>query len=251
MNPAVKFGLAAAAVLVIALAGYNLLPGVFGPGGPSLAPTLEPTTASTTGPTASPVSSRPPIVQPGVVAPGTYTIVSDSNTLFAITVPAGWSYDGGALSKGDAFFGNGVAFAPWIVTHVYGDSCNWDGTLREAGSKDELVALLRSVKPFRNPEGPDTLLGSAPDGYPAAFLQFSLAADADISGCDEGFARLWADVGGSESGGMPIHVGHTINVWVLETNGKPTAMVAIQNDDSEPAAITELLQMVASIRIPG
>ena len=54
MVSAYKAALAAAAVLVVAVVGYNLLPGVSGPGAPTTAPTAQPTVAPSPSPAATP-----------------------------------------------------------------------------------------------------------------------------------------------------------------------------------------------------
>jgi len=245
MNRFSLAALAAAAIVAVGVLAYNFRP---------TTNSAAPTTIAT--PSASPVLSPSPLaslaarIQNGSVTPGTYSVASDSNTVFTVDVAAGWSYDGGALSKGDPWFGNGVSFAPWIVTHVYGDSCHWQGTLQEAGTRDELVGLLRAIKPFRNLDAPDTIVGRAPYGFLTAAVTYSLEPEADLADCDESFVRLWPDTGGAEDGGIPLHPGMTINAYVVETDGKSTVFVAIQNADSDPEAIAELHELVGSIQQP-
>lgn len=247
MNSYARIAIAAAAVIVVAVVGYSLLPGNNNLGSLSTpTPTLTPTIA----PTASPIPSAVPSMPTGLVPAGTYAISSFSNARFAVTVPEGWTYEGGWLSKGDVWEGNGVVFTPFIVTHVYLDACKWKGTLREAASRDTLVSFLGAQKPFRI-DPVETLVGSPPNGYPAARLVFEVAADADFSGCDDAFMRLWPGPGPDETSGLPIHVGQTTTVYVVEVDGKTTALVSVSNADSDPAAVEELAAIMRSIRIPG
>jgi hypothetical protein len=80
MNNALRVGLAAAAVVIIAVIAINLLPGSPAPGGqPTLSATPEPT--ATPEPSASPPASAPPLTQ------------SFTSTLhgYSVSYPEGWS----------------------------------------------------------------------------------------------------------------------------------------------------------------
>lgn len=89
-----------AAALVVAVVGYNLLPGTAGPGAPTAAPTIAPTAQPTTAPTAAPtVSARwPTWFTPAAIADangaGILTAGSHATRTFSpgftFTVPDGW-----------------------------------------------------------------------------------------------------------------------------------------------------------------
>lgn len=80
MNNARRGAIAAAAVLVLAVIGYNLLPRSGGVGG-----------QSTPVPTATPTPTNPPVLAPGSLA-GRYT-VGELQSRVTAQVPAGWSTD--------------------------------------------------------------------------------------------------------------------------------------------------------------
>lgn len=102
MSPALKYGAAAAAVLVIALVGYNLLPrlGVGGPGPTptaSPAPTRAPSPGASVAPTTSAATGGPQSAcdEAGATCAGKLTAGVVSSNAFqpklTFTVPAGWN----------------------------------------------------------------------------------------------------------------------------------------------------------------
>ena len=78
-----------------------------------------------------------------------------------------------------------------VVSHIFRDSCHWKGTLRQTTSVAEVVEALTEQTGHRSTEPSATTFG----GRPATRTEFSLPADADLSGCDEHYARLWPDAG--------------------------------------------------------
>lgn len=91
MNPMLKYGAAAAAVLVIAVVGYNLLPRSSNNVGPGASPTAAPT------PTASAVGTAPAAAcaEAGAACAGPLTAGANSSIAFqpklTFTVPDGWT----------------------------------------------------------------------------------------------------------------------------------------------------------------
>lgn len=101
MSPLLKYGAAAAAVLVIAIVGYSLLPRTSGPGVPTTAPTpsAQPTAAVTAAPSASanfPTWYTGESNGAGILAAGSQTTKSFVPR-FTFTVPQGW------VNSGDEF----------------------------------------------------------------------------------------------------------------------------------------------------
>lgn len=237
MNKALTFGAAAAAFVAVAVIGINLFGGQ-GIGGPGLAdpPPGDP----------SPTPTAVPVLGGGRIEPGTYRINNRAFTRkdLTLTLREGWSHESNYVSKGDVFDGNGVTLATWLVSHVYADSCQWDGTLREVVSAAELTTALAEQTGHETSGPTDVTLG----GYPATRLDFSLAADFDASACDSEFVRLWPDVGPNENYGLPIFAGQTTTVYVVDLDGEPMLVIAIKTDDSSTADVAELEQVVASIR---
>jgi len=242
-----RFGIAAAAVLILAFIGYQFLPGMANGGpssstspSPSVAPTLETT------PIPFPTTS-------GDLAAGSYHM-SDSHAGIpvglAFTVPDGWRAD-----VADSFVRKGsddatsLVFAPWSITHVYADACHWQGTLEAVGpTADDLATALEAIGGVVWSDRSEPPGHSNIDSYTAIGLSFAVPSDFDASGCDQGIVRLWADTGGSEGGGWLIHPGQTVDVYVVDAGGTPVALVATSNSSNEAADINELTQIVRSVR---
>jgi hypothetical protein len=96
VNGTVKIAAALAAVLVVAVVGYNLLPGTTGPGAPTTAPTptAQPTTAATAAPSVSALfpewwESDGAPTGAGILAPGSHSTHAFMPA-FTFTVPDGW-----------------------------------------------------------------------------------------------------------------------------------------------------------------
>jgi len=240
MNTLAKAAIAAAAVIALAVVGYSMLPGpsVGGPG---------PTPTPTVSPVPSP-SPTPATLANGSLTPGTYRVATGQFTLkpFVVTVPEGWSHsvgDGNFISKGDPWDANGVTFATWLISHVYADSCQWEGTLAEATSPAALVTAL-STQTGHQTSGPTrvTLAGNQ-----ATRLDFSLAGDFDVTTCDNEFVRLWPDAGPNENFGLPIYPGQSTTVYVLDFDGSAMVVVAIRNEDSPATDAAELEAIVESL----
>ena len=176
MNSFAKLLIAAAAVVVIAIVGINLLPKTGGDVGvgPIASPSPSPSPSASSPPVPSPSAS---IVFPpaGALAAGRHTLTEDG-TKFSIQVPDGWSSsglgcsgcattDGGWLTRGPEGSGDPESvWAPvWNVDGVVADPCT-----RKAGplaqTATELADAVASL--------PGTDLVTAPEhvtvgGYPA------------------------------------------------------------------------------------
>jgi hypothetical protein len=231
---AFRYGLAAVAVVVIALLGITFLP--FSNIGDRPAPTASQI------PSPSPT---PSVMPAGNLEPGTYTVRVGSFTRrsFTVTVPAGWSHEDNFVAKGNVWDGNGVTFATWIVSHIYTDSCQHEGSLRQVGSAELADALAEQTG--HETSGPtDVTLG----GYPATRLEFSVSADFDASACDGSLIRLWPDAGPNENYGLPIYPGQTTTVYVVDLAGEAMLVVAVRKEGSSASDVAELQKIVDSIR---
>jgi hypothetical protein len=151
--------------------------------------------------------------------------------------------DGNFISKGDPWDANGVTFATWLISHVYADSCQWEGTLAEATSPAALVTAL-STQTGHQTSGPTPLTLA---GTQATRFDFSLAGDFDVSACDSEFVRLWPDAGPNENFGLPIYPGQTTTSYVLDFDGSTMVVVAIRNEDSPATDAAELEAIVESL----
>jgi len=150
---------------------------------------------------------------PGLLRPGSY----DSGIGFKwfhliFTVPTGWSWDGQALSKGDA----AIYFATSPVL-VYSDPCHWDRPQHPSpgiytpGSIESVAAAL-AAQPMRHATGPSVIPSSlagdtrgGPEAYERAWLwkrstarsvdaiqvRLTVPSNLDLSRCDHGQYRTW------------------------------------------------------------
>jgi hypothetical protein len=235
----VRLAIAAAAVVIVAVFGYNLLPGTGNIGGP---PTPIPS------PTPTPSPSPPPILPNSSDIPaGTYSVMTFTNAPLTLTLPAGWGHnrrDGNFIAKGDVFESNGVTLATWQVSHVYRDACQHEGNLREAATPEAIVTALTEQAGHQTSAATDVVFG----GLPATRIEFSVDAAFDVATCDQGLIRLWPDAGPNESFGLPIYPGQTTTIYVVDHGDTATLVVGIRNDDSVPGDVAELDGVLASVQ---
>jgi len=245
MSAFAKFAVAAAAVLAVALVGYNLL----APGGASDIGGVAPSSPPSPSPT---VSS----VQDGDLDPGTYR--SEISGGLTFTVPTGWTgstnqfvthkgeTDAGTLGRTGHGFDSpsGVTLTVWELTHVYADSCDWMGTLVEAGTPAALAEALAAQRGHETAGPTELTLG----GYPATRFEFSIPSSFKTSDCYSDFIRLWPGPGPNEDAGLPISPGQTTTVYVVDVEGKGRVVGAIQRPESSAEDVAELDAVVQSLQ---
>jgi len=192
MNPAFKYALAAAAVVVIAVAGYSLLPRTGPPVGASQAPTSAPTPSPS--PALEPRSSPVPVTvrpfRPGTltnfcpapsVDPDCVEDPRDDSITMTYMVPEGWnptdgsaSIDGNAPPDGAAF---GFARGSWMWSQPCTPTDTDDPDIRVGPSVDDFVTALVD-HPLLDVTTPvDVTLA----GYSGKYVD--LQVPADISAC--------------------------------------------------------------------
>jgi hypothetical protein len=232
MNNTFRLGIAAVAVVVLALTAYSLLPK--GPG-QSGAQSPAPSTSGTPAPLPS-----------GSMAAGTYLVSDPTLTLipYTLTVPAGWTGGGGA-SNGASFGGTGVALTTWPLTHVYADPCHWSGSLVAVPTRAAAVAAFKAQTSVVHDTPVETTIG----GLPATKLTISLAKGFDLVACGVNpIVRLWPDPGPDESGGWGLIPGQSTTVYVIQAGNRVMVLMTVQHQDSNPADVAALQQILASVR---
>jgi hypothetical protein len=235
-----RLAVAGAAVMVMVLVGLQFIPSTPGPGGPSVEPSLPPSPSPATPSPSQGVRALPD----GSLAPGAYRVTGNTSRALTLTVPAGWTHvDGNFVTKGDPWGANGVALATWPVSHIYADSCRWEGTLVPVTSAASIVAALAAQAGHATSETTAVTIG----GQPATRLEFSLGAAFDVAACDRGIVRLWPDAGPREEYGLPIYPGQSTVVLVVDHGSSATLLVSIRNDDSPAADVAELQAVLDSI----
>lgn len=245
MNSYARIAIAAAAVVVVAVVGYSLLPGTGGVGGK---PTAVPTVAST--PTATSTALGPP--PNGPITPGTYAWSWPGGQL-ALDVPSGWtSFEGGlGIAKGrDA--APAVELANWFpangfeVTHVYADACRSEGQLKAVGpAVADLVAALDNQLSTDATLSNASLAGAAPkriDLVPVAGLDRATCRH----GAD-GPVQIWANP--AETNFFALAPGYSGFAYVVDVRGARLVVTGDFSANATQADIAEVDAIVASFRI--
>jgi hypothetical protein len=158
MNTYAKYALAAAAVVVVAIIGYNLLPGTGGVGHPTVTPSPNPAASQASPPMleqASPAACGPIASALNCLAPRTYSLTGNVwPAEITLDVPAGWfewlpytnrdAYDALLVDAGtNGNSGWGLVFS--VVDAVAKDPCDpAKGSYgrAEIGTVDKLVAAM-------------------------------------------------------------------------------------------------------------
>jgi hypothetical protein len=257
MNNPLKFAIAAAAVVVVALVAINLLPRSGGVGVPGPSQTSSPTQ---TPPTPIPSPTQPTVNAVGSFAPGTTYTIDDTCCVgpsrMTFTVPAtGWSaFDPMFVGKnvaggGDVF---DLYFSPHLVANVYTGGCHWLGTAltpRLGPTVDDLAtALLAQAGPGASPPIPVTV-----GGHPGKKVELSIPQDLDVTTCDSDgdftlFGR-WLPAGQSY-GAAPWTYGNGQHnsVYIIDVDGTRQVIDTMYLPGTSTADRAEIDEIVASIR---
>ena len=247
MSNFARIGIAAAAVLVIAVIGVNLLPGQ----GPGVGQAPGPSPTATASPSPSPVALRLPFS--GDLGAGTYYIEDRSITnaeRFTFTVPDGWTTDSDTQIRKHAEEPGEVWLTPWVLTHIFSDACQWEDTrqsLLDAGETvDELVSLLVDQEGRQASAPTEVMLG----GFPATRIELTVPADLDTATCTNGNLRYWPGAGPDMSSGLCCNPpGNTDVLYVVDVDGNRLVVVARHYPDSSMEDRAELQAIVDSIEI--
>jgi hypothetical protein len=185
MNTNVKIAAALAAVLVVAVLGYNLLPGgSTRVGGPAPSPSATPTATPTSTPVALPE---------GLLTGGRYRIrpLDASSSLSIVAdIPAGWqAFDGVNLISPGETENTGILIAFTVTDGLFSDPCHWDlegtgsserGDVVVGPTVDNLVAALKANKSYPSSAATPITLGR----FKGQELELQLPGDDVIRRCD-------------------------------------------------------------------
>ena len=229
MNPFLKVGAAIAAVVLVAVIGYSLLPARQGIGLPAPSPSPTPT---------------PTLLPSGSLAAGAYLdhpIEGEPAFAMTFTVPDGWTgFPSNALiGPGGTSAPEGIGMAFLLADGVHADPCHWDhlgtGQLDQPGdvavgpSVDDLVAALRADSAYTSSAPTNTTVG----GYPARDLVLEVPSDIDLSTCDAGTYWFWGTPRG-ESGIYAQGPGNRWHLRIVDVAGR-RLIVAINDYAGTPA----------------
>ena len=247
MNSAYKFALAAAAVLVVAVVGYNLLPGVSGPGAPTTAPTVQPTVAPTVAPSPSPAAT------PRLTTVTTTPFVGDDPPeddaiAFTFQYPDGWEGDGDdsfvglrdGLVSDDAWaallFARGYSLYSEPCRPTDGIGLADDADIEVGPTAAEFVTAL-DTHPLLDVTTPVDVTVA---GYSGKYLV--LSAPADISGCVR-YRPIGGDTIYAQGPAMRWHL------WVLDVQGIRVVVEGYDYPGTSAQHQAELQSIVDSMQI--
>lgn len=237
MNTYLKPALAAAAVVIVAVAGiaYVGRPAA-GPGGvatpsPSVSPSISP-------------EPTPRGMFDGELPAGSYVThpfsAPDSGLRITYTVPAGWTGFGDWALLGPNGTGApaGVGIGFLMATGLFSDGCHWDqlgnGTWPQVGditvgpSVDDLVAALR-VHPDYEVSAPTDAVVS---GYPAKRLDLAFPTDVDLTSCDNaagatgGAYFVWGTSNSNVNDLYAQGPGQIFRLWIVDVDGARVIIVS-------------------------
>ena len=194
MNSYAKLGLAAAAIVVVAVVGYSVLPRAgTGPGAPTAAPSVAPTPSPTA------VAPSPTLgsgaLPSGRLAAGHYTIteIPDFAGLeIAADIPAGWQGypEIPALVSPAQGSANGALIGFMKVDGLFSDPCHWDvdgtgaetqpGDIEVGPTVDDLVTAIRANTAYTSSTPSPFSLG----GYDGAEIELRLPGQDVLDTCD-------------------------------------------------------------------
>ena len=232
MNSTVfRVGVAAAAVIVIAFVGYQLLPGR-SVGGPQAPPTPQPTATPT-------VAATPVGLPEGEIPPGRYHLFESSvRYSFALSSELWQSSQpgfSGFIETRAAFPGPGFA---WITPIIRLDAVSIDpcaGTKTAVTSVDDAVTALSQIAGTSAAAPRDLTL----DGVPGKLVVLTI--DGDFA-CDE--TSFWLYGNGSF---YPSDKTSVIRDWVFELDNQ-TYLFHTDQIGSDAALGDEIEQIIGSLQ---
>ena len=161
-------------------------------------------------------------------------------------MPAGWTTEEyGELYK-DRDEPGGVKFITWVLTHVFGDVCQW-GTLVDVETTVDGLVMALMEQEGREASTPTTVTVG---GFPAKRIQLTVPADLDTTTCTNGVLRYWPAPGPDLSDGDCCPApGSTDWVYVVDVAGNRLVVVAGHHRGSSVEHLAELQGVVDSIEI--
>jgi hypothetical protein len=254
MSNLARITIAAAAVLAIAVIGYNFLPGSDGPGATRPSPSPSPT--ATPAPTRTPAPTGPFALLSGPVPAGTYVahpfLAPNDSIDFRFALPGGWAGIGPPFRPASVFptktgyeGPDGMSMGFLTVTSLEGDPCNWkEPTDIEVGpTVDDLLTALAANPGYETTVPADVTLG----GFSGKRIDVQVPAGLDLATCDDGHFFVWA--GGD---GQIIYTQGPegrFHLWILDVQGS-RALVMTHDFPGTPADDqVELQAIVESIQI--
>jgi hypothetical protein len=209
MNSYARIAIAAAAVLVVVVVGYNLLPRIGGIGGQvTPVPTNSPAS-----PTASRSQIAPMFPPSGPIAAGRQS-ASRLGVDVSFTVPTpDWTSDGSiGLSRGTEGSPTALGFIFWTETPVgvFSDPCGNQRAPSIGADRAALAAAITSIQGVDVVSQPvETTVG----GRPATSVAITVREDV---GCDASTFYLWYSQFHAR---YASELGFTVWTWIVDVDG--------------------------------
>ena len=241
MNAFAKLAMAAAAVVVVAIVGVNLLPSTDGVGGgPVVSPSPSPSVSLSPTAAPSPSPSDLEFFPDGSIEAGRHSMIRSGKSL-SVDMPSGWTSHLGVriyTQSGQA------AFIFWTdpPANVYADPCTKEPLDPPAGDTPaELATAVSSIPGTDLVGGPsDVTIG----GHPAKLVTIRVREDIE---CEPGEFYLWYAQEPAD-GRWPDALGDTINVWIIDVDGTIVWIDGSWSVNTTPALHGEMLQIIDSIQ---
>jgi hypothetical protein len=217
VNTQLKVLIAAAAVVVVALVGYQLLPRNTSVGGPSPTPAPTPSIAPSPSPSPSPLPSptQKALVVPseGPLAVGTHDLnLEGVHMTFAIAKP-GW------ISNGIFGFDKPADKAGFIVWEddadgIFSDPCSSTKAPPVGPKAIDMANAIAGMSSIELVAGPESFTIG---GKPAQMVMVRMP---DPLPCPNDQFYLWYDATIRDNARYASGAGNTVRVWIIEVDGK-------------------------------
>ncbi len=206
-------------------------------------------TAIIPGDTPTPAATLIPPLSSGALEPGRYVFSSldpglDASHQITIDVPDGYEGDAGFLATKLRSAGE-VSVSVWAVGNVYGDPCDWAGTLGDpaaASSVDGVAAALAGHRRLQV----STPTAVTVDGFPATYMERTVPAGITLADCHQGQFRTWL---ATDGGARYVQPGQHDLLWIVDVDDVPVVIDATLAAGTSAENRAELLQIVESVRI--
>ena len=236
MNTTMKLAIAAAAVVVVAIAGFDLLPGG-GPGGPIATPIPTPTPTLT--PIPSPASFDSHAF--GALEPGTYVLERVQPFRITFTVPVGWEQ----LTAPATIWvapASEARLGFMTVDNVFIDPCDAALGLLDppvGPTVDDLATALGSVARLEASAPTDITLA----GFAGKRIDLTVIGTANpCPGADTALLRGTVDIPAPGRG-------DDYRLWIVDVDGRRLVMAQVARTAATAADRAELQAIVDSIEI--
>lgn len=237
MNKVLAYSAAAAAILIVAVLGINLLAsGGSNVGGPGDEPTPSPSAS----PLAWPDSPRDMVA-------GTYVSDSPESLRSTVTVPAGWAACG--VDPGEFVVcapPGAVSVLVTIVDNVVSDPCDRSRALLDppvGESVDALVAAISNLSGFQATDPGDITL----DGYMGKEFELAAPTEPDCVLDDNGLGT-WTFPSGFR-GTNGVSPGETNLLRIIDVDGVRVMIAGAYQPFSSAAEVAELRAVFDSVRV--